>query len=124
MTVREYQTALTAFDMHCHIFSLDILVVVSRMTGVLEAGMSICRSGNGWSDEQGSEDRTDDRDGDMPVSQDYSTYPLSLSSKSTDSRFQAGKGMAICPFGFGAMDPRSNQNRREFLNTGHRNVCR
>ena len=37
MTVMEYQKALTAFDMHCHIFSLDILKAVSRITGVLEA---------------------------------------------------------------------------------------
>ena len=82
------------------------------------------RSGNRWRDEQGSEDRTDDRDGNMPVSQDYSTYPLSLSSESTDSRLQAGEGMAICTFRSRAMDPRPNQNRREFLNTGHRHVCR
>lgn len=86
--------------------------------------MSICRSGNRWSDEQGSKDRIDDRDGNMPVSQDYSTDPLSLSSQSTDSRFQVGKRMAICPFGFRAMDPRPNQNGREFLTTGRRNVCR
>lgn len=86
--------------------------------------MSIDQSGNRWSDEQGSEDRIDDRDGNMPVSQDYSTYPLSLSSKSTDSRLQAGQGMAICPFGFRAMDPRPNQNHLDFLTTGHRNVCR
>jgi excisionase family DNA binding protein len=37
MTVRECQRALTAFDMHCHIFSLDILRVASRITRVLEA---------------------------------------------------------------------------------------
>ena len=37
MTVRECQKALTAFDMHCRIFSLDILRVASRITGVLEA---------------------------------------------------------------------------------------
>jgi excisionase family DNA binding protein len=36
MTVRECQKALTAFDMHCHIFSLDILRVVSKITRVLE----------------------------------------------------------------------------------------
>ena len=38
MIVREYQKALTVFDMHCHIFSLDILRVVSRIARVLEAG--------------------------------------------------------------------------------------
>jgi hypothetical protein len=86
--------------------------------------MRIFRSGHRWSDEQGPEERTDDRDGNMPISQDYSTYPLSLSSESTDSRLQAGKGMAICPFGSRAMDSRPNQNCREFLTTGHHNVCR
>jgi hypothetical protein len=86
--------------------------------------MLIFRSDHRWSDEQGSEERTDDHAGNMPVSQDYSTHPLSLSTESTDSRLQAGKGMAICPFGSRAMDPRPNQNRREFLNTGHHNVCR
>ena len=86
--------------------------------------MIILRSGTRWSDEQSSEDRTDDRDRNMPISQDYSTDPLSLSSESADSRLQAGKGMAIRTFGSRAMDPRPNQNRREFLNTGHRNVCR
>lgn len=86
--------------------------------------MSISRSGIRWSDEQGAKDRTDDRDRNMPVSQDNAAYPLSLSSESTDSRLQAGKGMAICPLRSRAMDPRPNQNRREFLNTGHPNVCR
>lgn len=86
--------------------------------------MSIPRSGNRWSDEQGSEDRTDDGDRNMPVSQDYSTHPLSLSSEPTDSRLQAGKGMAIRTVRSRAMDPRPNQNHREFLNTGHCNVCR
>lgn len=37
MTVWECQKALTAFDMHCHIFLLDILRVVPKMTRVLEA---------------------------------------------------------------------------------------
>ncbi len=86
--------------------------------------MSIPRSGNRWSDEQRSEDRTDDSDRNMPVSQDYSAYPLSLSSESADSRLQAGKGMAICTVRSRAMDPGPNQNRREFLNTGHHHVCR
>jgi hypothetical protein len=86
--------------------------------------MSISRSGSRWSDEQGPEERTDDGDRNMPVSQNYSTDPVSLSSGSADSRLQAGKRMAICPFGSGAMDPRSNQNGHEFLNAGHRNVCR
>lgn len=86
--------------------------------------MSRSRSGSRWSDGQDSEDRTDDSDGNLPVSQDHSTYPLSLSSESTNSRLQARKGMALCAFGSRTMDPRPNQNRREFLNTGHRNVCR
>jgi len=86
--------------------------------------MRIFRSGHRWSDEQGPEERTDDRDGNIPISQDYSTYPLSLSPESTDSRLQAGKGMAIRPFGSRAMDSRPNQNCREFLTTGHHNVCR
>lgn len=38
MTVRERQKALTAFDMYCHIFSLDILKVASKITRVLEVG--------------------------------------------------------------------------------------
>ncbi len=37
MTMRECQKAVTAFDMHCHIFSLDIPMVASRITRVLEA---------------------------------------------------------------------------------------
>ncbi len=37
MTVRECRKALTAFDMHCHTFSLDILRGASRITRVLEA---------------------------------------------------------------------------------------
>ena len=86
--------------------------------------MTIPRSGSRWSDEQGPEDRTDDRDRNMSLSQDHPTYPLSLSSESADSRFQAGKGMAICTFGSRAMDPRPNQSRREFLNIGYRHVCR
>lgn len=86
--------------------------------------MGIPRSDNRWSDEQSAEDRTDDGDRNMPVSQDYSTYPLSLSSEPTDSRLQAGKRMAFCTVGSRAVDPRPNQNHREFLNTGHRNVCR
>lgn len=86
--------------------------------------MSIARSGGRWRDEQGSEERINDRNGNMSVSEDYSTYPLSLSPESADSRFQAGQGMAICTFGSRAMDPRPNQNRREFLNAGYRNVCR
>lgn len=60
--------------------------------------MSIPYSSDRWSDEQVSEDRTDDRDGNMPVSQDYATYSLSLSSESADSRLQTGKGMAIRTF--------------------------
>jgi hypothetical protein len=32
--------------------------------------------------------------------------------------------MAVCAFGSRAMDPRPDQNRREFLNTGHHDVCR
>ena len=86
--------------------------------------MTIRRSGSRWSDEQGHEDRTDDGDRNMSVSQDYTAYPLSLSAESADSRLQIGKGMAIRTFGFGAMDPRPDQNRREFLNTGHHDVCR
>jgi len=86
--------------------------------------MSCSRSGSRWSDEQGAEKRTDDRDRNMPVPQDHSTYPLSLSPESTDTRLQAGKRMAICTFRSRAMDPRPNQNRREFLNAGYRNVCR
>lgn len=81
-------------------------------------------SGIRWSHEQRPEERTDDRDRNMPVSQDYPTDPLSLSSESANSRLQAGKGMAIRPFGSRAMDSRPNQIRGEFLNTGSRNVCR
>lgn len=86
--------------------------------------MSVPRSGNRWSDEQRPEDRTHDSDRNLSLSQDYAAYPLPLSSKSTDSRLQAGKGMAIYTVGSRAMDPQSNQNRREFLNTGYRDVCR
>ena len=86
--------------------------------------MGLSHSGNGWSDEQRSEDRTDDRDRNMPVSEDYSTYPLSLSSESADSRLQAGKRMAICTVGPRAMDPRPNRSHSELLNTGHHDVCR
>ncbi len=86
--------------------------------------MRIPLSGSRWSDEQGAKDRTDDRDRNMPISQDYSTYPLSLSSESADSRLQAGKRMAICALRSRAMDPRPDQNRREFLTIGYSNVCR
>lgn len=37
MTAMEYQKTLTACDLYCHIFSLDIPKAVSRMTRVLEA---------------------------------------------------------------------------------------
>lgn len=77
-----------------------------------------------WSNEQSPEERTDDRDRNMPVSQDYPTDPLSLSSESADSCLQAGQGMAIRPFGSRAMDSRPNQIGCEFLNTGSRNVRR
>lgn len=86
--------------------------------------MGLSRSGNRWSDGRSSEDRTDDSHRNMPVSHDYSTYPLSLSSESADSRLQVGKGMAICTFGSGAMDPRPNQSGRKFVSIGYRNVCR
>ena len=86
--------------------------------------MTVPRPGGRWSDEQGPEDRTDDGDRNMPVPQNYPTHSLSLSPEPTDSRLQAWEGMAIRPFRFRAMDPRPHQNRREFLTTGHRDVCR
>ena len=86
--------------------------------------MNSSRPGGRWSDEQGLEVRTDDGNRNMPVPQNYSTHPLSLSPEPADPRLQARKGMAIRPFRFRAMDPRPHQNRREFLNTGHPHVCR
>jgi hypothetical protein len=86
--------------------------------------MTIRRSSSRWSDEQSHEDRTDDSDRNMSVSQDYTAYPLSLSAESAASRLQTGKGMAIRTYGFGTMDPRPDEDRREFLNRGRRNVCR
>ena len=86
--------------------------------------MTIRRSSSRWSDGQSHEDRTDDGNRNMSVSQDYTAYPLSLSAESANSRLQTGKGMAIRTFGSRAMDPRPDENRREFLNRGRRNVCR
>ena len=86
--------------------------------------MTIRRSSSRWSDEQGHEDRTDDSDRNMSVSQDYTAYPLSLSAESANSRLQTGQGMAVRTFGSRAMDPGPDENRREFLNRGHCNVCR
>lgn len=86
--------------------------------------MNIPRSRSRWSNEQDPEDRTDDGDRNMSISQDHSTYPLSLSPESADSRLQVGEGMAIRTFGPRTVDPRPDQNRREFLITGYRHVCR
>ncbi len=69
-----------------------------------------------WSNEQDSKERTDDGNRNMPLPQDHSTYALSLSEEPADSRLQARKRMAICALGLRAVDPRPNQNRREFLN--------
>ncbi len=78
--------------------------------------MHILSPGGRWSDEHDSKERTDDGDRNMPLPQDHPTHALSLSTESADSRLQARKRMAICAFGFGAMDPRPNPNRRELLN--------
>lgn len=61
------------------------------------------------------EKRTDDGDGDLPLSENYPAHTLSLFTESPDSRLQARKRMAVRALGSGTVDPRTNQNRRILL---------
>ena len=58
---------------------------------------------------KGSAERIDDGGGDMPLSEDYPTDALPLSSEPSDTRVQAWERMAIRTFGSGAVDPRTDQ---------------
>ncbi len=63
-----------------------------------------------WHDGDRPEKRIDDGDGDLPLSENYSAYTLSLFTESADSRLQAWKRMAVRALGSGTVDSRTNQN--------------
>ena len=102
---------MTGCGRHCHAFSLDRLFQFphpgnSIRSLVRHMGLYPTRFFNG----QRAQERANDDGGDLPLSQDYSTYTLSLPQESPDSRFQAWKRMALRTFGSGTVDSRSHQN--------------
>jgi len=78
--------------------------------------MNLLIDDNRWRNGDDPEERIDDSDGNLPLSEDYPAYALSLLTESADTRLQARKGMAIRTFGSGTVDPRPNQDRRLVLN--------
>lgn len=99
---------LTVYDIHCHTNLLTYLLDFITLTPTLEtvSPMAVSR----WSSHgKGSAERIDDGGGDVPVSEDYPTDTVPLSSEPSNTRFQAWERMAIRAFGSGAVDPREDQ---------------
>jgi hypothetical protein len=69
-----------------------------------------------WSDGDGPEERVDDGDGDLPLSEDYPTHAVPLLAEPADSRLQAWEGMAVRAFGSRTVDSRPNEIHRHHLN--------
>ena len=65
--------------------------------------------------DQSAQERAHDRGRDLPLSQNHFQNAVSLSSQSSNPRFQAWKRMAIRPFRFGAVDPGPDSGTRPLV---------
>ena len=115
-TTLALMAVMTAYDRHCHVFSLDIPSSLSKIALTFWSLMRNRPSQNRWDDGDSPEERTHDGDGDLSLPEDYDPYPLSLYTEQTDSSLQAWERMAIRTFGSGTVDPRPDQNRPPVIN--------
>jgi hypothetical protein len=96
---------MTGIVIQIHLTDLiDFLTLTPTLETV--SPMAISR----WlSNGKGSKQRIDDSGGDVPLSEDYPTDSLPLSSEPSDPSLQTWERMAIRTFGSGAVDPRADQ---------------